>query len=101
MPILDTRGLKCVALVEPSELARINVPDSTPRVTIRLRTLDGREVMADLNTKSLRKGIAAVAQYGTDGCVCMVHGKLVRTATVDELAEAGLSVQPRTVARAA
>jgi hypothetical protein len=79
------------------EVAHMSAPDGIARITLQLRAPDNRMILADLSGKSVRKAIASVREYGTDHCVAMVQEKLVRTATGDELAEAGLSAQQKTV----
>jgi len=56
----------------------VRLPDST--------------VSADIATKSLRKAVAAITEYGPDGCAGLNAG--------DIIVEAGLVVQPK-VAKAA
>jgi hypothetical protein len=66
--------------------------DGQPRTTLCIKVA-GRNVAADIASKSLRKAITTIAENGADQCVAIVQGKLERA---DTLSEAGLVVQLKT-----
>jgi hypothetical protein len=94
-PILNTRALKCTVVLDPAEVAQLVASDGKPRVVVAIRLPD-RRVSADLNAKSVRKAIAAIAEHGPDG-VAVIQGKLVG----DTISEAGIVAQPKVRPQAA
>jgi hypothetical protein len=89
-PILNARALKCTVVLDPAEVAELVAPDGKPRVVVAIRLPD-RRVSADLNAKSVRKAVAAIAEHGPDGVAVIIQGKLVG----DAIAEAGIVAQPK------
>jgi hypothetical protein len=88
---ITARGpLKVVAVLHAAELLDIEVPDGTPRFVLTIRLPD-RTVTADLAAKSARRAIAMVREHGTEAVAAIVQGRL----SGNQIAEAGLSVQPR------
>jgi hypothetical protein len=53
----------------------------------------GRDICADIATKSLRKAIAAIRQTGADGCAALIQGRLGPSDVVEEC---GLTAQVKT-----
>jgi ribosomal protein S3 len=90
MHILNARALKCTVVLEPAEVAQLVAPDGKPRVVLAIRLPD-RRVSVDLNAKSVRKAVAAIAEHGPDGVAVIVQGKLVG----DAITEAGIVAQPK------
>jgi hypothetical protein len=95
-PILNARALKCTVVLEPAEVAQLVAPDGKPRVVVAIRLPD-RRVSAELNAKSARKAVAAVAEHGPDGVAVIIQGKLMG----DTISEAGIVVQPKVRPQAA
>ena len=89
-PVLNSRALKCTVVLDPTEVAQLVAPDGRPRVVIDIRLPD-RRVSVDLNAKSVRKALAALAEHGPDGVAVIIQGKLVG----DTIAEAGIVAQPK------
>jgi hypothetical protein len=88
---VTARGpLKVVAAVNAAELLDIEVPDSKPRFVLTIRLPD-RTVTADLAAKSVRRAITMVREYGPEAVAAIVQGRL----SGSQIAEAGLSVQPK------
>jgi hypothetical protein len=108
MPVhLNARAIKVTIVLDPSELARLAVPEGQPRVTLSIRvggeiSVGGaRIVTADIAAKSVRKAQVAIREHGAAGVAVILQGKLVAD---DQIAEAGLVAQvktPRPVAAAA
>jgi ribosomal protein S3 len=88
--ILNARALKCTVVLDPSEVAQLVASDGKPRVVLAIRLPD-RRVSVDLNAKSVRKAVAAIAEHGLDGVAVIIQGKLV----CDTIAEAGIVAQPK------
>ena len=88
--VLTTRALKCTVLLDPAEIQSLVMVDGQPRVSLHVRTADGRTVTADIAAKAVRKAQAAIAEHGTDGVAALLQGKLGRD---DVLLEAGLVAQ--------
>lgn len=90
---VTARGpLKVVAVLNPAELADLVVPDGQPRFLLTIR-LPAGVVTADLATKSVRRAIAMVREHGAENMAAIVQGRL----SGSQIAEAGLSVQPKAV----
>jgi hypothetical protein len=87
--VLTARSLKVTVILNAAEIVAAPVP-KTPRVTLAIDA-GGRNVNADIATKSLMKAQTAIRNAGVDGCVVLIQGKLVN----DAIAEAGLVVQPK------
>jgi hypothetical protein len=91
MPTVSARSLKVTVILDPATLLTVPVPDGQPRVALTIRLPD-RTVSADLNAKGVRKALATIREHGAEGVACIVQGKLLAG---DQIAEAGLVVQPK------
>ena len=85
---LAARALKVAVVVDPAALVGF-VPADGGRVPIVIN-VDGRTVKGELNPKSVKKAIAAVAEHGVDKVAVVLQGKLGQG---DVLEEAGISAQ--------
>jgi hypothetical protein len=83
-------GLKVTAVLEAAELLDVAVPDGKPRLVLTIRLPDGT-VTADLNSKSVRRAVAAIREQGAEAVAAILQGRL----SGGTIAEAGLSVQPK------
>ena len=100
MPTVNARTLKVTVVLDAVSLLAISAPENGPARTVLNIWLSDRSVAADLASKSVRKAIAAVQEYGPDGCAAIIQGKLIAG---DRIIEAGLVVQqkaPRVAAAA-
>jgi hypothetical protein len=95
-PPLTGRALKVTVLLDTAAILAQPVPEGRPRIILRIKVPD-RTVTADIATKSLRRAQATIKEHGIEGCVAMIQGKLIAQ---DQIAEAGLSVQPKVKAEA-
>lgn len=91
MPTVTARSLKVTVVLDAATLLAVPVRDGQPRTVLNVRLPD-RTVSADLNTKSVRKAIAAVTEFGPAGCAAIIQGRLLAG---DLITEAGLVVQPK------
>jgi hypothetical protein len=89
---LTARSLKCTLVLDPAELALLDVPNAQPRMTLRVKVPD-RMVTADVAAKSVRKCKATIAEHGVQAVAVVLQGKL---SIGDVLLEAGLTVQIKT-----
>lgn len=89
---INGRAIKVTIVLDANEVASIPTPAGQPRCLVRI-SVAGRTVSADLNAKSLRKVIATIRENGPENTAVILQGKL---GAKDEIAEAGLSAQPRT-----
>src|SRR3954463_8880162 len=98
MPNLTARSLKATFVLEPAQLAELEVRDGVPRVELRIEVApdgtigQGRTVTTDIAAKSARKALATIREHGPDGVMAILQGKL---GGGDVLLEAGLVVQPK------
>jgi hypothetical protein len=83
-PAQGRRGLNA------AELLDIEVPDGKPRFVLTIRLSNGT-VTANLAAKSVRRAIAMVHEHGPEAVAAIVQGRL----SGHQIAEAGLSVQPK------
>jgi hypothetical protein len=90
---LTASKLKVTAILNAAELLTITAPEGKQRVTLRVRLPD-RTITAEVSAKSLRKAQNAIREAGAAAIVLTLQGYLVAS---DVIAEAGLSVQPKTV----
>jgi hypothetical protein len=58
-----------------------------------LITVVGRRLTADFPPRAIRKALATIAEHGADGVACLIQGRLLADSAI---ADAGLSVQPKT-----
>jgi hypothetical protein len=84
------KALKVTAVLDPSALVGVVVPDGTSRAVLVVR-LPGQTVTAAVAAKSLRRAVAAIAEHGIDGVACVLQGRLDGGA----IAEAGISAMPK------
>jgi hypothetical protein len=91
---LSAKSIKATLVLNPTEVLSLSAPDGKPRCIVHI-TAAGRTIVADLNSKSVRKAIAAIKENGAEGCAVILQGKLAADNT---LAEAGLTVQVKTKA---
>jgi hypothetical protein len=87
---LTAKAIKVSVPLDPAELSRLGEPKG-PRTVLRI-AVGGRVVVADVNSKAIRKAKTTIAQHGVDGVICFVQGRLEAG---DVLAEAGLAAQPK------
>lgn len=90
------KWLKVFTTLDATELLAVTVPADTPRVSLRIRLPD-RTVSAEIAAKSLRKAQTAIRDQGADNIVLLLQGRLVSN---DVIADAGLAVQRKSVAKA-
>lgn len=88
---LQSRALKATVVLDPAALAGVEVPNGLAKVTLSI-VAGGRTITADVNAKSLRRCVAAIAENGPDGVAVVLQGKLEAN---DALAEAGIAAQPK------
>lgn len=100
MPRIDltARKLKVTALLDPAPFIGMPIPpDNAPGRTTLAITVAGRAYTADVATRSIRRVLAVIAEYGPDGVAILVQGALVGS----EITEVGLAAQPKTPKAAA
>jgi hypothetical protein len=95
-PTLNGRAIKVTIVLDPAEIAVLTAPGGQSRTTLQIKA-GGRNVCADIATKSLRKAIALIREVGADGCVVVVQGKL---GPGDVVSECGLVAQAKVRMRA-
>jgi hypothetical protein len=89
---LESRALKASVVLDPAALAGVVVPDGLSKVTLHVAAL-GKTIIAEVNAKSLRRTVAAVAAAGPNGVAVVLQGKLEEG---NRLTGAGISAQPKT-----
>jgi hypothetical protein len=89
---LEARALKASLLLDPAALAGVEVPNGLPKVTLRV-AVPGKTIVAEVNAKSLRRTVAAIAAVGPNGVAVVLQGKLEEG---NRLTEAGIAAQPKT-----
>jgi hypothetical protein len=89
---LESRALKASLVLDPAALAGVEVPNGLSKVTLRV-AVPGKTIMAEVNAKSLRRTVAAIAAAGPNGVAVVLQGKLEPG---DVLTEAGIAAQPKT-----
>jgi hypothetical protein len=89
---LESRALKASLVLEPAALAGVEVPNGLSKVTLRVAVL-AKTIIAEVNAKSLRRTVAAIAAAGPNGVAVVLQGKLEPG---DVLTEAGIVAQPKT-----
>ena len=70
----------------------VEVPNGLSKVT-RRGAVPGKTIVAEVNAKSLRRTVAAIAAAGPNGVAVVLQGKLEPG---DVLTEAGIAAQPKT-----
>jgi hypothetical protein len=89
---LESRALKASVVLDPAALAGVEVPNGLSKVTLHV-AVPGKTIVAEVNAKSLRRTIAAIAAAGPNGVAVVLQGKLEEGNT---LTEAGIAAQPKT-----
>jgi hypothetical protein len=90
MTPLTGKSLKVTIPLDAGELAALRVPDGQPRTILRIK-VGGREIGADVASKSVRKVIATVREAGVENSFVMLQGKLDLAAMA--VVEAGIVAQ--------
>jgi hypothetical protein len=76
--MLHARSLKVTIVLDPGEVAALPKPrDGVTRVELRL-AVAGREVTADLASKSVRRAITTMQEHGRDQVAVILQGKLAK-----------------------
>jgi hypothetical protein len=83
------KALKVAVVVDPAVLAGLEVPHR-PQTPFTVE-VGGRVLKGSLNSKTLRRTIATIAERGVDGVAVLVQGRLVG----ERLDEAGIAAQPK------
>jgi sRNA-binding protein len=89
-----SRGLKVTLVLDPASIPNI---DSTGKKKINLKVQIGDEGLiakTELSSKSYRKAMNSIEEYGFDACNAILQGSMKKYGTIDE---AGLVVQPKKV----
>ena len=88
---LSAKSLKATVVLDTSQLAGIEVPNSQPHVAFVI-DIGGRMITGEFNARSLRRAVAAIAKHDTGGVAVIAQGWLVGSAFED----AGIVAQPKT-----
>ena len=72
---LESRALKASVVLDPAALAGVEVPNGLSKVTLRV-AVPGKTIVAEVNAKSLRRTVAAIAAAGPNGVAVVLQGKL-------------------------
>jgi hypothetical protein len=91
-PVLNGRAIKLSVLLNPAEIITLVAPERQPRIRLQIKA-GGRNISADIATKSLRKAISTLHENGADSCVILIQGKL---GLGDVVEECGLVAQVKT-----
>ena len=89
---LESRALKASVVLDSAALAGVEVPNGLSKVTLHV-AVPGKTIVAEVNAKSLRRTIAAIAAAGPNGVAVVLQGKLEEG---NRLTEAGIAAQPKT-----
>ena len=85
------RKLKVTTLLDPAPFVELGpIADQAPARTLLTVEVGGRKVTADIATRSLRRAMLALRDYGPDGVVLMLQGVLAASGALEE---AGLAAQ--------
>jgi sRNA-binding protein len=90
-----SRGLKVTLVLDPASIPNI---DSTGMKKVPLKVQigeDGLIATTELSSKSYRKAISSIEEYGVEGCNAILQGAMKQYGVIDD---AGLVVQPKKVA---
>lgn len=87
---LTARNINVQIILDPMQLAGARVRDDAPKMTTMEIAAGGREILADVVTKSLRRAIRNVMEHGSDGVKLIIQGKLT---SENSLLDAGFNVQ--------
>jgi hypothetical protein len=97
-PTLSARALKATLVVDAAAVAGIQVPNGVPKFAVQIQLPD-RIVTTELNAKSLRRAVTAIATAGEPESVAVVLSGKLEAGNV--LTEAAIVAQPRAPAKAA
>jgi sRNA-binding protein len=89
-----SRGLKVTLVLDPASITNI---DSTGMKKVPLKVQigeDGLIATTELSSKSYRKAISSIEEYGVEGCNAILQGAMKQYGVIDD---AGLVVQPKKV----
>ncbi|MEI7841097.1 MAG: ProQ/FinO family protein [Methylococcaceae bacterium] len=89
------KGLKVTLVIEPATIPNI---DSTGKKTITLTIQVANtdiKVTTSLSSKSYRKAMNGIEEFGVDGCNAILQGAMKKYGVIED---AGLVVQPKKVA---
>ena len=86
---LTARSLKATLVLDPAQIAAVEVPPGTSAVEFAIHLDDGRTLTGKFNAKTLRRAAAAAA---AGPVAVVVQGRL---APNNVLAEAGITAQPK------
>lgn len=89
---LEPCALKASLVLDPAALADVQVPNGMSKVALRV-TVTAKTIVAEVNAKSLRRTVAAIAAAEPDGVAVVLQGTLEPG---DVLTEAGIAAQPKT-----
>jgi hypothetical protein len=90
---LQGKQVKATVVIDPASLLAAAGAIGVVNGRVELRVAAGdRTVSADISAKALRKALAAVTDFGADGCALILQGRLDPG---DALAEAGLVAQAK------
>lgn len=88
---LQAKSLKATVVLDAEAVSRIQIPNGMPKTTLTI-AVAGRVVTAEVNSKSLRRCVAAIGAAGPEGVAVVLQGKLEAN---DVLAEAGIAATPK------
>ena len=89
---LESRALKASVVLDPAALVGVEVPNGLSKVTLRV-AVPGKTIVAEVNAKSLRRTVAAIAAAGPNGVAVVLQGKLEEG---NMLTKAGIAAPPKT-----
>ncbi len=92
--VATAKGLKVTMVIDPASVPNV---DSTglKKVTLTVQVANSDiQVTTDINSKSYRKALSSIEEYGVDGCNVIIHGSMKQYGVIDD---AGLVVQPKKV----
>jgi hypothetical protein len=87
---LNAKSLKATLVVDPAPFVGLVVPSGQAKFPISVEVA-GRVIKADLNSKSLRRCVAAIQAAGPEGVAVVLSGKPEGS----DLLEAGIAAQPK------
>jgi ribosomal protein S20 len=90
-----SRGLKVTLVLDPASIPNI---DSTGMKKVPLKVQigeDGLIATTELSSKSYRKALNSIEEYGVEGCNAILQGAMKQYGVIED---AGLVVQPKKVA---
>ena len=88
---LESCSLKASVVLNPAALVGVEVPNCLSKVTLHV-AVPGKTIVAEVNAKSLRKTVAAIAEAG-NGVAVVLQSKLEEG---NRLTKAGIAAPPKT-----